>query len=150
MGRYVSSYFSPNLQSAATVIGFIDRCMVALDCAVYSITHDGIAEALIRAHQRGVRVRVLTDSTQAGSKYADDETLEAAGIELRRDKITGLMHHKFMIGDGETEERAVATGSFNWTKSAATRNMENFVIIRLKYTVEEFQSEFDRIWELNA
>ena len=151
MGRYVSSYFSPNQGAADVVIGFIDQTHASLDAAVYSITHDGIADALIRAKGRGVEVRILTDKTQAGNASADDERMEASGIAVRRDHITGLMHHKFMISDCHCDgEQALATGSFNWTASADTRNMENFVIIRLKYAITEFQVEFDRLWELNA
>lgn len=149
MSRYVSSYFSPDRGASDVVIGFIDRCNVSIDVAVYSITHDEISDALIRAHERGVKVRVLTDKTQAGNYYADDEKMEAAGIPVIRDTVTGLMHHKFMLGDAETTERAMATGSFNWSANADLRNMENFVIIRLKYVIEEFQEEFDKLWEQN-
>jgi phosphatidylserine/phosphatidylglycerophosphate/cardiolipin synthase-like enzyme len=150
MGAYVTPYFSRDGNAAAWVIGFIDRCTDAIDAAVYSVTHDGIADALIRAHQRGVKVRLLTDKVQAGSHYADDERLEAAGVAVRRDRITGSMHHKFMVGDGKDGGRAVATGSFNWTASADTRNMENFVVLRLSYVAVAFQAEFDALWELNA
>ena len=143
---YVSTYFSPKRGAADTLIGFIDRCEVSIDAAVYSLTHDDIAAALIRAHERGVRVRILTDKTQAGSRYADDELLESKGIPLLRDRKTGSMHNKFIIGDSN----AVGTGSFNWTASADQRNAENFVIIRLKYTVEQFQDEFDYLWEINT
>ncbi len=144
--RYASVYFSPGRGADDIIIGFIDRCEESLDAAVYSITHDGIAEALIRARKRGVSVRVLTDKTQAGSKYADDELIEAAGIPLLRDTQKGSMHNKFMIGDG----RAVGTGSFNWTANAARRNAENFVVLRLSYAVRAFQEEFDRLWEANG
>lgn len=145
MARYASAYFSPNRGTADLIIGFIDRCENTIDAAVYSLTHDGIAEALIRAHQRGVRVRILTDKTQAGSRYADDEKLEAAGISLLRDNQTGSQHNKFVIGDG----KAVGTGSFNWTASADSRNAENFVIIRLSYIIQAFQEEFNLLWALN-
>ena len=143
--RYVSTYFSPNRGAADVVIGFIDRCQLTVDVAVYAITHDEIAQALIRAHQRGLRVRVLLDRTQAGNKYADDELLEHAGVPLVRDIRSGSMHNKFVIGDG----KAVGTGSFNWTKNADTRNAENFVIIRILYSVREYQEEFDNLWEIN-
>ena len=142
MARYVSTYFSPDRGAAAVIIGFIDRCVETIDAAVYSLTHDSIAEALIRAQQRGVAIRVLIDKTQAGSRYADDEKLEAAGIEVRRMRVGGAFHHKFMIGDG----KAVKTGSFNWTKNADTRNAENFVIIRLSYVVSSFQENFNSYW----
>lgn len=146
MPSYVSTYFSPRRGTADQIIGFINRCEKTIVAAVYSITHDGIANALIKAHNRGVSVHILTDKTQAGSRYADDELLEEAGITLRRDTQSGSMHHKFIIGDGE----AIGTGSFNWTKNADTRNAENFVIIRLRYVVEKFEEEFWRIWALNA
>ena len=48
------------------------------------------------------------------------------------------------------DSNAVGTGSFNWTASADQRNAENFVIIRLKYIVEEFQDEFEYLWEINT
>jgi cardiolipin hydrolase len=149
--HYADAYFSREGGAADWVIGFIDRCTESIDCAVYSITHDGIAAALIRAHQRGVRIRVLTDKVQASSRYADDEKLEEAGIEVRRDRRTGSMHHKFLIGDCSSRKKhAVATGSFNWTKSADERNMENFVVLRMRRITREFQQEFDDLWLLNV
>ena len=146
MGRYASVYFSPNQGADDTVIGFIDRCEKTLDVAVYSITHDDIAAALIRAHQRGVRVRVLMDKTQAGNRYADDEKMLDAGIEVRRDTQAGMMHNKMVIGDS----KAVGTGSFNWTANASKRYAENFVILRLLYVVAIFEGEFERLWKLNV
>lgn len=147
MGQpYVSTYFSPNRGAADQVIGFIDRCNETIDAAIYSFTHDGIADAILRAHQRGVRVRVLTDRLQAGSEYADDERLEMAGIPVLRDTQAGSMHHKFVIGDGT----AIGTGSFNWTASADKRNAENFVVLRLKYVIQTFQREFEALWAANS
>lgn len=145
MPNYVSSYFSPDRGTADVIIGFIDRCQNTLDIAVYSITNDQISEAIIRAKQRGVAVRVITDSTQSHNKYSDDEKLEEGLVEVHR-VGTGWrqsMHNKFVIGDGT----AVGTGSFNWTKNADKHNNENFVIIRLRYVVKTFQREFNRIWD---
>jgi len=145
MASYVSTYFSPDRGVADTLIGFIDRCETHICAAVYSITHDAIAEALIRAHNRGVQIRILMDKVQAGSQYADDDKMVAAGIPVRLDTQSGSMHHKFVIGDS----LAVGTGSFNWTVNADEANAENFVILRLKYVVNSFQEEFDRLWSLN-
>jgi phosphatidylserine/phosphatidylglycerophosphate/cardiolipin synthase-like enzyme len=148
MGSYVSTYYSPADRAAGHVIGFIDFLSPGdrLDVMVYSITHDDIAEALIRAHQRGVVVRVLIDKVQASSSYADDEKLEAVGIAVRRDTQAGSMHHKVAIENG----KVVGLGSFNWTKNADSRNAENWNIVRLKYVAERYQAEFDRLWDLNA
>jgi cardiolipin hydrolase len=125
------------------IIGFIDRCQVSLDAAIYSFTHDKIADAVIRAHARGVDVRVLIDNTQAGSPFSDDERMISEGVNLQVDRKSYAMHNKFMIGD----KKAVCTGSFNWTMNAAMRNDENFVIVRLSYVVRDFQKEFSKLWK---
>ena len=143
MGRYVSTYFSPGRGTDDVIIGFIDRCKSHLDVAIYSITHDDITEALIRAYARGVKVRVITDGLQSSGRYADDEKLQAVGIPLLKGMPSGLMHAKFAI-DGI---QAVGFGSFNWTASAEHRNVEHFSIVRLRYVVEEFQERFDSLWE---
>lgn len=142
---YVSTYFSPHRGVAETLIGFIDRCQKHICVAVYSITHDDIANALIRAHNRGVSVRVLTDKMQAGLRYADADRMRMAGIEVRLGMQSGSLHNKFVLGDGT----AVGTGSFNWSTNADQRNAENFVIIRLKYIIADFQREFDHLWDLS-
>ncbi len=146
MPKFVSSYFSPNRGTADVIIGFIDRCHKTLDIAVYCITHDNIVDAIIRAKNRGVSVRVITDNTQSHGKYSDDERLEEHLVEVHR-VGTGWrqsMHNKFLIGD----RTAVGTGSFNWTKNADKFNNENFVIVRLLYVVRDFQREFDRLWAI--
>lgn len=145
MSRYVKNYFSPGREGVDTIIGFIRRCETHLDVAVYSLTHDEIADELIAAHERGVAIRVLTDKVQASSKYADDERLEAAGIQVRRDIRAGSMHTKYCVEPG-----AVGMGSHNWTASAESRNVEHWSVIRLKYVVDDYQEHFNKIWELNA
>lgn len=144
-GNYVGVYFSPGRGADDIIIGFIDKCESTIDAAVYSFTHDPIRDALIRAHQRGVAIRLLMDNLQAKSRYADDEALIEAGVDVRVDKSSAAMHHKYAVGDG----KAVLTGSFNWTKNAATRNAENFVIVRLKYIIRPFEQEFEYLWEKN-
>jgi phosphatidylserine/phosphatidylglycerophosphate/cardiolipin synthase-like enzyme len=142
--KYVSAYFSPNRGGADVLIGFIKKCQKSIDAAVYCITHDKICDALIDAHKRGVKVRVITDKTQSFGKYADAKKLEEANVPIIRGGTAwrSSMHNKFVIGDS----KAVGTGSFNWTKSADKRNDENFVIIRISYVVREFQKEFDSLW----
>jgi phosphatidylserine/phosphatidylglycerophosphate/cardiolipin synthase-like enzyme len=146
VGHYADVYFSPDRDALQNILGFIERTEQQLDVAVYSITHDTIAQALIDAHNRGVHIRVLIDKAQAGNRYADDEKLEEAGIELRRDRQSGLMHLKMAISDG----KAVGLGSFNWTAGAVERNREVWQVTRLSYIVRDCQANFEEVWAANA
>jgi phosphatidylserine/phosphatidylglycerophosphate/cardiolipin synthase-like enzyme len=110
---------------------------------MYSLTKDGISQAVVRAHQRGVKVRVVVDKTQAGLQAADDELLEQSGIVVKRISGMGggLMHHKFAIIDDET----ILTGSYNWTDNATSRNSENLNV--LCSPIRSYKKEFERLWE---
>ena len=72
----IETCFSPMMDCSKVVIGQLDSAKKTLDLALYSLTLDSIAQAIIDAHKRGVKVRVVIDRTQAGLKVADDEKLE--------------------------------------------------------------------------
>lgn len=133
------------------MVGFIDRTVKTLDIAIFSLTHDDIADAIIRAHQRGVRVRVLADKGQAGLSSADTSRLAAAGVPVQLDMHAGFMHAKYAVADAtEQGHWAVLAGSFNWTRNADEKNVEHFQIVRLKKSVDAFAEHFSGLWDGNA
>jgi phosphatidylserine/phosphatidylglycerophosphate/cardiolipin synthase-like enzyme len=94
---------------------------------VFSFTHEKIAEALIKAHERGVKVRVLADARQERQiKTSRHSDLRDAGIEIIPGPRRRSWHNKIIVIDGRT----VITGSANFTHAAQYRNHENVVIIR--------------------
>ena len=92
----------------------------------YGLTHPEIINSLIKANERGVKVRVLLDRSNLTQKYSKIEELKQAGIEVAIDTVSGIAHNKIIIADLYT----VVTGSFNFTVSAAKRNVENVLIIQ--------------------
>ena len=66
-------------------------------------------------------------------------------MNVRIDLSPEHMHHKFMIIDGRT----VMTGSYNWTRSAETRNEENLISVDDPQLAIRFTEEFERIWNLS-
>jgi len=40
----------------------------------------------------------------------------------------------------------VLTGSYNWTRSAATKNRENILISNALSAVQSYSDEFERLW----
>jgi cardiolipin hydrolase len=134
--------FSPAGHCDQVLITWINVSLKNLDAAIYGLTDEDIARALIRAHKRGVRVRVVHDKTQAAGRRDVSEMLIQAGIpvHIQRGSKGGILHHKFMVIDSQF----VITGSFNWTSNATSRNDENFVVLDDKGA--RFEREFERLW----
>ncbi|MEM1520630.1 MAG: phospholipase D family protein [Candidatus Korarchaeum sp.] len=133
----VEALFCPEDGCSKAVISLFDRANETIDVAVYSFTHPDIADALIRAKERGVRVRVILGKEQETS-YSQYGKLKSAGIYVILDKNEYLMHNKFAVVDG----KVVATGSFNYTVAADRRNDENLVMI---YDAG-VAGKFERMW----
>ncbi|RSK37407.1 phospholipase D-like domain-containing protein [Hymenobacter metallilatus] len=136
-------YFSPGQECVAAIRGFIGEARRTLDVCVFTVADDRLTEALLLAHRRGVRVRLLTDDEKLFDRGSDVRELQAAGVAVRTDQSTNHMHHKFAVADNRT----VLTGSYNWTRSAAEFNLENFLITPDPAVVQPYVAEFARLWE---
>lgn len=104
----------------------------------YSFTSDPIADALIDAHQNGVRVEVLLDKSQPKARYSAISYLSESGVPTYIDDKHAIAHNKIIIIDGET----VITGSFNFTNSAQERNAENLMIINSEELAKIYTDNF--------
>jgi len=138
-------YFPRNDQDPKPVlIGIINNSKEQLDIAIYSITDQDIANAIVDAKQRGVNVRILTDATQSAGKSqtAALDILRDAGITIKINKHSGLMHLKVTIAD----KQIVTTGSFNYSKAAENQNDEVFVVVNNTQVASDFTNEFERMW----
>jgi phosphatidylserine/phosphatidylglycerophosphate/cardiolipin synthase-like enzyme len=122
------------------VIATLDEARKSLDVAVYEFNWQPLADALIRAQQRGVAVRLVTDTDTMGE--ATILALQAADIPVAADGRDAIMHDKFVIIDGA----AVWMGSMNFTHSDAYRNNNNFIHIRSTRLAQNYQREFDEMF----
>lgn len=113
-----------------------------IDVAVFFLTHKFIAEDLIAAHRRGVKVRVIIDATAAKNGYTKHELLRAAGIPVKVENWGGKLHMKSAVIDGKT----LITGSMNWTSAGDDDNDENVVIIHSPTHGQQYRTFFDDIW----
>lgn len=140
--RAMDVYFSPDKRNEQVITDFIDSAKKSLDIAAYSLTLPAVADAIIRAHERGVKVRVFWDRDQSMIKWAQIEKLRAAGVPVKVSKFPGLMHNKFMVIDSCTVE----LGSFNYTRHAVTPNHENFVIFTDCSVGLKYELYYDEMW----
>lgn len=110
--------------------------------AMFAFSNHALGDELLRAHRRGVDVRVILDDEQCQSPGAEGDRLAAGGICVLRESSTARMHHKFAIVDN-----AVLSGSFNWTIQASVANCENVCLLREARIVRSFANEFRSLWQ---
>jgi len=94
----------------------------------YSFTSKPIAEAIVKAHKRGIHVEIILDKSNKSAKYSAGDFTAHMGIPTYIDAEHAIAHNKVMIIDRET----VIMGSFNFTKAAEEKNAENLLILKSK------------------
>jgi hypothetical protein len=118
----------------------IDAARLSIDVAAYSLSLNSVRYALIRAHDRGVTVRVVMESSNMDR--SDPQRLIEAGIAIVGDNREGLMHDKFMIID----RSEVWLGSMNFTDGGAYDDNNNLMRIRSTKIAEDYIVEFEEMF----
>ena len=136
-----------------TLIAYIDRATESIDFTMYDFIGDSIsnvAEALNAAHNRGVRVRMITD----GSYEAENEGLVVLIPAIQRitsptgDAYT-IMHNKFVVIDADATDPLkpmVWTGSTNLSGRQVNRDPNNVIIIQDQTLARTYKLEFEEMW----
>lgn len=129
------------------LIQVIDSSKNSLDIAIYSLTDRAIANAIIQAKKRNVKVEIITDKKEAASKSEKIilTLLKSNNIPIKINTHSGLMHMKVTVMDGSI----VTTGSYNYTSAASKINDENLVIIHDSKIAKAFDDEFTVMWNDN-
>ena len=135
---YFSLYDNPQKE----VIKNINQAEAFINIAMYIFTDREIALPLVKAQERGVKVRLYLDKDQVDYQYSQSRFLVQKGIKTRISSNNYIMHHKFAIIDN----RLLLTGSYNWTFSANNRNDENLMVIDDPKLIEIFQNQFVNLW----
>ena len=118
----------------------IDAARLSIDVAAYSISLNSVRFALIHAHDRGVNVRMVMESTNMDG--SDAKALIQAGVPIVGDNHPGLMHDKFMVID----RSEVWMGSMNFTDSGAYDDNNNMMRIRSTKMAENYSKEFEEMF----
>ncbi len=123
--------FSPWSDPEGAVLRVIAAARESVHVQAYAFTSRRIANALVEAHRRGVRVAVLADA-EMNSRKANRAlaSLLAAGVPLAFETAYAAAHNKVLIADPDGPGCAVVTGSYNFTWSAKNRNAENLLVLR--------------------
>lgn len=138
-----NAYFSPGNYCMDKIQERFKMAKRSVDICVFTIADDEITEAIIEAHQRGVKIRIITDDEKALDAGSDIDYLRSKGVTIKTDSSTSHMHHKFAIFDNQY----LLNGSFNWTRSASRYNQENIIISNNKALISAYSREFNQLWQ---
>jgi phosphatidylserine/phosphatidylglycerophosphate/cardiolipin synthase-like enzyme len=130
----IEVYFSPRNGTTAAIVREIDQARSEIRVQAYSFTSAPIAQALLNAYKRGIKVEVILDKSQKTGKYSSSTFLMNARIPTYIDAHHAIAHNKIILID----RSVVITGSFNFTKAAEEKNAENLLIIRSKELVKPY------------
>ena len=135
-------YFSLSDNPQKEIIKNINQAEAFINIAMYIFTDREITLPLIKAQERGVKVRLYLDKDQVDYQYSQSRFLVQNGIKTKISSNNYIMHHKFALIDN----RLLLTGSYNWTFSANKRNDENLMVIDNPKIIEIFQNQFVKLW----
>ena len=128
------------------LVAFVDAAQRSVDAAVYDFDLQNVASAFARAKQRGVLVRFVTDTDTWTSTNSEVQAtwriVKQAEIPLVDDQKGAIMHHKFMVVDGQR----VWTGSWNWTIGDTYRLNNHAVEIDSPELAANYTAEFERMF----
>jgi len=141
----ISVCFTPNKQCQVRIIGEINKAKDSIFVQAYSFTDRDIAEALVRAAKRGVKVKVLLDKSNRNDKRSAKDLIIQHSLPLRLDSPSGISHNKILIIDNQI----VITGSYNFSAAAYTRNTENLLILNSPDLAKEYIKNWLKRWDLS-
>ena len=131
------------------LVEFLDGAQVSLDYCCYNSSRAEVVQAVLRAHDRGVRVRLVTDNTRLDDDWVRD--LRNAGVEVWTDSIgpgsSSLMHNKFCVrdlADADTTNDLVWTASYNPNAGELRADCA----LRVPHTgiASAYLAEFEQMW----
>jgi phosphatidylserine/phosphatidylglycerophosphate/cardiolipin synthase-like enzyme len=143
---------------AQRIGSFLDGATRSLDVAIYDLRldqspADTLANSFASAVKRGVPVRLMFNQDHALAipeppppeiDWDFVHRLEGAGVQVKPvPGIPDLMHHKYVIRDGDT----VFTGSTNWTNDSWNREENVMLTIASGEIAKDYALDFLGLWQ---
>lgn len=140
-----------NVKLDEKLINRINKSKYSIDCCLYDLRNQwDIVNALKDAHQRGVKIRLITEKQHRDRDCI--KVLEKTGILVLDDGTEGypLMHNKFLIFDYRDKsskiDNWVWTGSYNVTDFGTESNSNNVIEVQDTEIAKAYTMEFEEMW----
>jgi phosphatidylserine/phosphatidylglycerophosphate/cardiolipin synthase-like enzyme len=141
-------FTDPYAPNAITRTGGIDEAIVAainsaqktIDIAMYNFSLQNVGDALLRAQDRNVQIRVVMESDSIDGPIP--QYLMENDIPVFGDRKESLMHNKFIVID----RLEVWVGSLNLTPSGTYKDHNHMVRLRSSRIAQNYITEFEEMF----
>ena len=131
---------------AESVVALIDAATSELRLKQFKLQSPAVLEALLRAHQRGVQVRVMLNPHTSGGDRWNDEAyaqLQGWGIQVAwTSEAFPVTHEKSLVVD----RLAALVATFNLSDKYFTQTRDYGVVSRAQPVVDQVIAGFEADW----
>lgn len=132
--------------SAQPILDALHQAETSLRIKMFLFSDPHILEAVIRAHRRGVKVRIMLNPERRDGEKENAETreeLQNAGIEVKdSNPAFELTHEKSMVVD----DKCAWIMSLNWATKNLTETRDYAVVTSHAHEVKEIIECFEADW----
>jgi phosphatidylserine/phosphatidylglycerophosphate/cardiolipin synthase-like enzyme len=153
-GAEAGDHFSPTENLERLDIEQISRARHTLDIAMYAFTDRYLAQAVMEAAHRGVKVRIYRDRSQFEEEQRNADVHHERSlsdmfhrqpnvqVRVKDSNQRNLMHLKAYLVDGAL----LRDGSANWSPSGLKQQDNNAHFTTDPAQVHAFQQAFEEMW----
>jgi phosphatidylserine/phosphatidylglycerophosphate/cardiolipin synthase-like enzyme len=123
-----------------TITDYIDKAEFSVKIAMYNFDSSTLFDALLRAKDRNVEVKIVGDDEELNSPGY--QKLIKYGFNLKAGNSSGIQHNKFILIDDEI----VITGTGNYTHSGFYRNDNHFIFFKNSQLWKRYDFEFNQMY----
>ena len=132
--------------TAKPILDAIQQASKSLRIKMFVFSDPAIMQAVLDAHKRGVKVRIMLNPARRSGETENEEsrkTLSEAGIEvLDSNPAFDLTHEKSMVVD----DHSAYVKSLNWEPRNLTETRDYAVATKHKHEVDEIIECFEADW----
>jgi phosphatidylserine/phosphatidylglycerophosphate/cardiolipin synthase-like enzyme len=129
------------------ILDAVNKAMESIRIKIFLFSEPLLIDAVIAAHQRGVKVRVMLNPARRSGEPENEttrETLEKAGVPVQdTHPDIDVTHEKSMVVD----EHTAFVQSLNWETRNFTETRDYAIVTTHRHEVEEVIQCFDADWE---
>lgn len=133
-------------ESSKPILDAINAARKSLQVKMFVFSDPGLLRAVIAAHKRGVKVRVMLNAARRSGEDDNKQsrrTLERAGVQVKdSNPAFGITHEKSMVVD----ESIAFVKSLNWATKNLTETRDYAITTTHRRGVKEVIACFDADW----